>query len=857
MSRFNEGLVYTNNKCVGCNKCISVCPAMGANVSVSSEGKTRLEVSKKCIECGLCVSECSHRAREFRDDAETFFDALKDKNKVSLLVDPAFYMAFSEKAPYMLGFLKKLGVNKIYDVAFGADISMFAHAKYIKENLDKNHQCRQYLAGNCSAMVNFVECVHPEVIPMMIPVQSPLMCTAIYVRKYLKDNSELAVLSPCITTASEIRSSELGKYVDYSLTFTALAKIFKKEGNSDYKASADLSSSGLGNIVSAREGFSEGVSYFFGKEEIFETVMGFTEKNVNLITSSLHSEDTRHPLMVTLAACSEGCVYGNAVRRKEMDSATVAGVYRKIRSESFTLLNSVKSPDEYYEAVKNQFKDIDLEDFAREYSDRYRQPYQVPEDAINDIYDSMHKDTKVKQSINCRACGYDNCREMAIAIANGYARIQDCVQYMNDDLKYIALVDRMTGIANNAGFKKHARAILDENPDKNYIMFVGNVNKLKNVNDLYGSEMGDTILAYVAKKLEEMVEGIGVCGRFGGGVFGVMFEDKQEYVENFMKAESYDCRHLGVYFPVTIRYGVYRIGEDKSARLGDITNLCTYAADKAKNRTVNSYIEYTDSMRQEMQIETDITLKMRDAMANGEFVLYLQPQYDHQTGRIVGAEALSRWIKADGSIISPGVFIPVFEKNGFIRDMDRYVWENAFKLVEEWEKTGAPMVPISVNISRISLETDEIVAVIGKLADKYPIDKKHLYFEITESAYMNDQGKLTERIMMLKNLGFRIAMDDFGSGYSSLNSLKDIPLDVLKLDMGFLRGGTNISRGNEIIAHILEMAKALSLKIVAEGVETKEQADFLTERGCDVIQGYYYAKPMPLSEYAERLKKDI
>lgn len=854
MSRFNEGMIFTNGRCMGCNKCISVCPSMGSNVSVSTDGKTRLEVSKKCIECGLCVGACSHYAREFKDDISAVLEDIDNGVQVSLLVDPIFYIAYPDKASKILGLFKKRGVHKIYDVAVGAEISMFAHAKYVKEHTGKNHMCRQYIANNCAALVNFVECLHPELIPYMIPVQSPSACTAIYVRKYLGDNSKLAYISPCIAQSTEIRSPETGNSIDYNITFTSLSKLIRRDGLDGTTAQADVYTDGLGNIVSYKGGFREGVAAFFSHEDVFTMADGLGDRNIQMRDAFVGSDEIMHPTMIIYNACEEGCLCGTGVKMKDIESSVVIETYRKVRQTSFALYNTCKSHEEYYEECKKRYKDLNMEDFGREFADRYRQPYQVPEDAINDIFISMHKDTKAKQMINCTSCGYRSCREMAVAVANGYARIQDCVRFMNDDLKYTALVDRMTGIPNTQGFRKKARELLDENPDTNYILFVGNVNKLKNVNDLYGSDMGDKVLEYIAMRLQEFTEGKGVCGRFGGGVFSVLFEDNPEVVESFMAHEFVNCRHLGVYFPVTIRYGVYKI-TDRAVRLGEVTNLCTYAADKATNRARNSYIEYTDSMRKEMQTETDITLKMHDAMANGEFVLFLQPQYDHHTGKIVGAEALSRWVKKDGSIVSPGVFIPVFEKNGFIKDLDRYVWENSFKLVQDWEMRNKPHVPISVNISRVSLETDEIIDVLGKLSDKYPVEKDDIYFEITESAYMSNQIKLIERVQMIKNLGFKIAMDDFGSGYSSLNSLKDIPIDVLKLDMGFLRGGTNLERGNEIVAHMVDMAKALELKIVAEGVETKEQADFLTERGCDVIQGFYYAKPMPLPEYEERLLK--
>ncbi|SCX18395.1 diguanylate cyclase (GGDEF) domain-containing protein [Lachnospiraceae bacterium YSD2013] len=853
MGRFNEGTVFTNENCIGCSKCISVCPVFGANVSRVIGGKQSVEVSKKCIDCGLCVVACEHGAREYRDDLEAVIRAISEGKKVSALIDPVLYIIYGTKAPLILGFLKDMGIHRIYDVSYGAEICMYAHAKYIKEHMDKNGQCRQFIANTCGALNNYISSVSPQLIKLMIPVQSPVTCTAIYTEKYLKDDSELVVISPCITQVDEVRNSDNGGHVKYSVTVESLMNYIESKGLGERRAEADLTSEGLGNIIAYNDGFIEGVSAFFSKEEIFTNLGGIKDVNIENLSGLSGIKKSRHSLMVTADICRGGCVCGTGLKASDVSLSATLDNYRKIRAKSFNFVNSCISPDEYYLRMSRVYKDLNFDDFSKTLSDRYRQPYIVPEDAINDIFNRMHKDTELKRTINCRSCGYKTCKDLAVAVSNGYARIQDCVHYMNDDLKYSSLLDKMSGVANREGFAKKANEILQANPDKKYILLVGNVNKLKNVNDLYGTEMGDMVLIHVAKTIEGIVGRHGTCGRFGGGVFAVMIEDNSKYTDALLKLESFNASRLGVFFPITIRFGMYRI-TDSSLKLSNIVNLCTYAADKATDRTKNTFIEYTDIMRKEMQEETDITLKMHDAMTGGEFVLFMQPQYNHHNGKMVGAEALCRWLKQDGSIVSPGIFIPVFEKNGFIKELDKYVWESAFKLVQQWEKQGGPQVPISVNISRISLENDEVISVIKELAKKYPINKKNLYFEITESAYMKDQAALTERVYKLKEIGFAIAMDDFGSGYSSLNSLKDIPIDVLKLDMGFLRGGTNVERGNEIITYMVHMAKALKLKIVAEGVELKEQADFLTKEGCDVIQGYFYAKPMPLTDFEEKVK---
>ncbi len=222
MSRFNQGTVFTAKNCVGCNKCISVCPVLGANVSVPDEGHARVEVSQKCIECGLCVTACNHHARDFRDDSDAFFEDLNNGEKISVLIDPTFYLIYENKASAILAYLKNAGVNKIYDVAFGAEISAYFHAKYIKEHMDENGRCKEFIINSCAAVVNFAENAHPGLLPLMIPVQSPSQCTAIYVKNVLKDDSKLAYISPCLTQADEIRSNDNGAEVAYSVTFKSL-----------------------------------------------------------------------------------------------------------------------------------------------------------------------------------------------------------------------------------------------------------------------------------------------------------------------------------------------------------------------------------------------------------------------------------------------------------------------------------------------------------------------------------------------------------------------------------------------------------------------------------------------------------
>lgn len=853
MARYNNGIVYTNENCIGCNKCISSCPAPGANVVSIKDGINRVEVSKKCVDCGICVKECSHNARDFRDDAMQFLNDLRRGDDISLLVDPSVYLAYGDDIEHVLGYLKEMGVKNIYDVSFGAELSVWAQAKYIKDSIAAKGYCKEFILNTCPAIVNYAESRMPELVDKIIPVHSPAVCTAIYARRYLADNARYAYISACVAEQQQIKSLKSGYSIQYHVTMRHLMRELEGADISEYSAIAALKTMGEGNTMGIMNGYADAIARYFPKEDAFFCYNGFTDAAMDLFEVSARMDEYRHPRGVVVTACRSGCVFGTGTDKTFYDAESVLMNYQNARKQSCDLIpNGVA--DEIYAAACERYKDIKFDDFVREFEDRYIQPYVVPESTIQGIFKSMHKDTDEKQNINCRSCGYKNCREMANAIANGYGKMQNCVHYMNDDLREKSMLDMQTGIYNSMGFFNSVSKLVHYNPYNKYVVAFGNVNRLRVVNDLYGREVGNKVICYIARCLAEFVGDDGICARMGGGNYTVCFPYTRENVDRFTSVEQFDCSQFGLGSPITMRFGMSIIeGNVKDSE--DFASKAAYALEKSEDRTVNTYTFFTDEMQAELEQEARVTNQMRKALDKGEFVIYLQPQYDHRTGEIVGAETLSRWLRPSGTLLSPGIFIPVFEKNGFIREMDKYIWEKSFALVKDWEDRNMCFAPISVNISRISLMDESIVSIIASLQRKYNIDKDHLHFEITESAYMEDQKLMSERIAMIRNLGYSIAMDDFGSGYSSLNSLKDIPLDILKLDMGFLRGEMNIGRGKEIIAHMIDMAHDLNLITIAEGVETLEQADMLTEMGCDIIQGFYYARPMPVEQYEIMIKE--
>lgn len=284
----------------------------------------------------------------------------------------------------------------------------------------------------------------------------------------------------------------------------------------------------------------------------------------------------------------------------------------------------------------------------------------------------------------------------------------------------------------------------------------------------------------------------------------------------------------------------------------EYNNACTARSTLGDND--ESGVAFFDTKLVEDQKWIDkVTERQRYAVEHEEFVVYYQPKYDPTTDKLRGAEALVRWQSQEMGFVPPGRFIPIFEKNGFITEIDHYMLEHVARDQKAWLDKGYECVPVSVNVSRAHFIESDLAEQIRDIVDRAGTPHKYIEIELTESAFFDDKKALISTITRLKEYGFAVSMDDFGSGYSSLNSLKDMPLDVLKLDAEFFRGDSQGDRGEIVVSEAIKLAKSLNMRTVAEGVEVKEQVDFLAKQGCDMIQGYYYAKPMPKEEYEQRM----
>ena len=377
------------------------------------------------------------------------------------------------------------------------------------------------------------------------------------------------------------------------------------------------------------------------------------------------------------------------------------------------------------------------------------------------------------------------------------------------------------------------------------------IRKFKIINDLYGEKFGDEILDFVLNQLGESCHPEQYFVNLRSDVFMVVTEyEKEEELVAFIR--GIDSR-INYFKNVKLQmsYGVYMV-EDREMELRQMEDRAAMARKAAKKNVLSNILFYKEQFKDLLYNRKFIEENMQAAIAERQFVMYLQPKYSISQNEIIGAEALVRWQNPERGMIYPNQFIPVIEENGFIKEVDYYIWNEACQFMKRCMDAGMPRCAVSVNVSRIHLQDHECVEFLSGLIENSGIPKELLELEITETA---DDQQISLKAMELKEEGFKLLMDDFGSGYSSLNILLETPFDVIKLDKKFIENMILSAKGRLILEQVVLMADKLNLGLVAEGVETKEQIELLRQIGCDQVQGYYYAKPMPAEDFFELLSK--
>ncbi|MBQ0166714.1 MAG: EAL domain-containing protein [Treponema sp.] len=375
--------------------------------------------------------------------------------------------------------------------------------------------------------------------------------------------------------------------------------------------------------------------------------------------------------------------------------------------------------------------------------------------------------------------------------------------------------------------------------------------KYRNYCTAYGLKQGEKLLETIYYCTKEHLHWKEKVAHLEKADFAILLEYKdRQQLEKRLKnmAADFNKAKQGQHF--TFSVGINPILSRKDD-MADILTAAGIALSKAGKQNAG-IVWFNDAMKEEQIWERRVEDDMEKALINHEFQVYLQPKYSTKKEELAAAEALVRWIHPEFDFISPGKFIPIFETNGFILKLDDYMLREISRLQAQWLKEGKKLVPISVNVSRAHFSMDDLAEHICSIVDEYKVPHEYIELELTESAFFDDKETLLSTVKKLKSYGFRISMDDFGAGYSSLNSLKELPLDIIKLDAEFFRSIDDVDRANAIVGDTIALAKKLGMEIVAEGIETRDQVDFLAGQDCDLIQGFYFAKPLPVAEFTKR-----
>ena len=419
------------------------------------------------------------------------------------------------------------------------------------------------------------------------------------------------------------------------------------------------------------------------------------------------------------------------------------------------------------------------------------------------------------------------------------------------EVQDLDIVNFHTNDKSPALFSERAMRLVKEAADKKFAYIQFDVIGFKFINDNYGEETGTELLNYFNQVLSMYCGEQQIFTRLSADVFMLVipYKDVAEIYDFIRGLEKAMSGYNGMKY--RFAFGVCPVTDrnTSSRTYGDSAAMARFSV---KGNALENIAFFDHEIKDTLKHKRYVEERMKSALENGEFVMFLQPKYSISTAKIIGAEALVRWIDPEKGMIPPNDFIPIFEKNGFVIRIDEYIWECACKEIRKWIDLGIKPVPISVNVSRVHLTNSNFVDYLQALVRKYDIPKRLLELEITESAENINSNHM---IQLAKDNDFRLLMDDFGAGYSSLNTLKSTPFDVLKIDRSFFTSSMESQRGKKIISHTIAMSQDIGLDLIAEGVETNEQAEFLYECGCNIAQGFLYSRPVPIYEFEKLMIK--
>ena len=448
---------------------------------------------------------------------------------------------------------------------------------------------------------------------------------------------------------------------------------------------------------------------------------------------------------------------------------------------------------------------------------------------------------------------------LAIALILGAIYYRRARRKINRELLQSVAVDDLTGLPTKQQHKMEATQILKDSKGK-FAYVSCDIVDFKFFNENYGYAYGNIALKNIASILLKEMKKNELLSRTTGDHFCMMlnYKDEESLKERILslmeKVSDFPIDEKGGMHKAVFRCGIYLIRKDDDINMvRSRANMARKAISKCIDTKINLYSE--EDLAKELE-RKELEEELRYAVEKKELLVYFQPKFDITSEKIIGAEALVRWNHPQRGMLPPGVFIPICEENGYICTVDFYMLEEVCRQMKKWKDAGKRLIKVSVNFSRLHLSNKGFVDKLVETVKRYDLEPANLEIELTETVAYEEMENLLEVMHQIKEAGFGLSMDDFGSGYSSLNLLREMPVDVLKLDKGFLDdcGGNSATREKRIISHVISMAKDLEISVLAEGVETVQQKEFLRESNCDMIQGYYYAKPMPTDRFTTYLE---
>lgn len=856
MANIKKGIgVFATNNCINCSKCVYMCKIPDCISQTDSNHKRSISIDPtKCINCGVCLRDCSNHGLEYNDDTEKFLADLKAGEEIVIAIDPAFYFVYTDKAQAILAHLQKLGVRAFYNASYGYDLALWAYVHWIRMRKNK-----PAVIAPCISAVKYIEHYQPSMLKNLAPVKDGIFCLATYVRKYLGEKRKIAYISPCIGMGEEIREPKNKGTIQYNVTFHHLLEQIKndlpQEGTFT-PVKLDLEDYGFGSLMPISSSIRRSLEYYLGISRPFIEVQDAVSLFQSLKNFKSHVQNSKSGIAI-VTNCPTGCVLGTGTDTQNTYTVDIFSMYTEKRNEILKnpdFVCDIKTPEAQLEKLDRHFSGININDFLVKHEDRYKEPAVIPENVFDEIFTKMRKTTEKSRHLDCQACGYLTCRDMAAAIIKGHNQIENCIQYDREEKTRLLTTNHTTHLLNTQIFYDRIEQLIHDKKLENKSVLRFHISGILLINQLFGFDTGTITLVEFAKKAVTFLKSGEELFQDTGPSFFAIIE--KEHVNQFIFSINHiELPTLSKIAPdfsnLTVKCGIYNF-TGKETKLGTIVNNVNSAYRLTKNKNSANVIFYDDELNEKMIRSMVTAQRIPQALEKKEFSIMFQPKVSSKNHTLVGAEALIRWTH-DGDIIPPSEFIGIAESSGYIKQIDYFMLSSVCKHISTWLDIGIESVRISINFSKDHFSTPGIAERICAIVDSEKVPHHCIEIEITETSFVDEVENIKNGIIELHKNGIKTSIDDFGTGYSSISLLSVLPFDVIKFDKTIIDSVEPDSRSQIVVSNIVNMAKDLSMEVVAEGIDNQEKLKIMEDIGCDMIQGYIFDKPLSPQDFLKRL----